>query len=115
MMEKRKLQGFSITLLAAVTSLFFLAPAAIVEVFSWLPKQVLAPIPSSSFFWKFIGLCEIAVAIGYRVYLFLSLIINIFLLFRRQAPVWLKVLVWVLFAVAVFGAVRVETELKRLH
>jgi biopolymer transport protein ExbD len=89
-----------------------MAPADIVEVFSWLPKRLLDPIPSSSRLWTLISLCEITVGIGDRFYLSLAVVLNIFLLFRKQASVWLKVFVWILFIVALLGAVRVETELR---
>jgi hypothetical protein len=115
MSDQRNRSSFLITFVVAAMSLVFMAPAAISEVFSWIPKRVLAPISSASFLWKFIGLCEIAVAIGDRFYLFLALILYIFLLLRRQVPVWLKVLVWVLFAVAVLGAVRMETEIRHFN
>jgi hypothetical protein len=115
MSDQRNRSSFLITFVVAAMSLVFMAPAAITEFFSWLPKRTLAPIPSVSFFWKFIGLCEIAVMIGGRFYLFFALLLNIFLLLRRQVPVWLKALVWVLFAVAVLGAVRMETEIRHVH
>jgi hypothetical protein len=104
-----------VTLGTAVLSLLFMAPADIVEVFSWLPKRMLDPIPSGSRLWTFISLCEIAVGIGGRFYLSLALVLNIFLLFRKQASVWLKVFVWILFIVALLGAVRVETELRHVR
>ena len=115
MSDQRNRSSFLTTFVVAAMSLVFMAPAALTELFSWLPKRMLAPIPSDSFFWKFIGLCEIAVMIGGRFYLFFALILNIFLVLRRQVPVWLKVLVWVLFAVAVLGAVRMETEIRHFN
>lgn len=111
--EKR--EHFWATLGAAVLSLLFMAPADIVEVFYCLPKRLLDPIPSSSRLWTFIGLCEIAVGLGDRFYLPLALVLNIFLLFRKRVPVWLKVSVWILLLVAVLGAVRVETEIRRIR
>jgi hypothetical protein len=111
MPEMRK--GFWVTLGTAVVSFLLMAPADIVEFFSWLPKSILDQIPSSSRVWTFFGLCEITVGLGDRFYLPVALVLNIFLLFRKQPPVWLKVFVWLLFLVAVLGAVRVETELLR--
>ncbi len=107
-------KGFWITLGTTVVSFLLMAPADIVEFFSWLPKPILDQIPSSSRVWTFVGLCEIAVGLGDRFYLPLALVLNIFLLFRKQAPVWLRVFVWILFIVAVLGAVRVETELRHV-
>src|SRR5258706_15710843 len=103
-------KGFWITLGTTVVSFLLMAPADIVEFFSWLPKPILDQIPSSSRVWTFVGLCEITVGLGDRFYLPLALVLNIFLLFRKQAQVWLRVFVWILFIVAVLGAVRVETE-----
>ena len=100
-----------VTLGAAVLSLFFMAPADIVEVFYGLPKRSLDRIPGSNF----VALTWIAVGIGDRFYLPLALVLNIFLLFRKQAPVWLKVCVWILFIVALLGAVCVETEIRHIH
>jgi len=107
-------KGFWITLGTTVVSFLLMAPADIVEFFSWLPKPILDQIPSSSRVWTLVGLCEIAVGLGDRFYLPLALVLNIFLLFRKQAPVWLRVFVWILFIVAVLGAVRVETELRHV-
>ena len=111
--EKR--ERLWVTLGAAILSICFMVPADIVELFSWLPKRLLDPIPSSTRLWTFIGLCEIAVGLGDRFYLPLALVLNIFLLFRKQAPVWLKVSVWILLLVALLGAVRVETEIKHIR
>ncbi len=79
-------KGFWITLGTTVVSFLLMAPADIVEFFSWLPKPILDQIPSSSRVWTFVGLCEIAVGLGDRFYLPLALVLNIFLLFRKQAP-----------------------------
>lgn len=108
MIDEEKREWFWVTLGAAVLSFFFMAPADIVEVFSWLPKRFLDRVPGSNF----IALCWIAVGIGDRFYLSLALVFNIFLLFRKQAPVWLKVCVWILLLVALLGAVCVETEIR---
>ena len=103
-------KGFWVTLGTAVASFLLMAPADIVEFFFWLPKSIVDNIPSSSRVWTFVGLCEITVGLGDRFYLPLALVLNIFLFFRKQAQVWLRVFVWILFIVAVLGAVRVETE-----
>ena len=115
MIHGEKREGFWGTLAMAVLSFLFMAPADIVEVFYCLPKRLLDPIPSSSRVWTFVGLCEITVGLGDRFYLPLALVLNIFLLFRKQAPVWLRVFVWILFLVALLGAVRVETELRHIR
>lgn len=115
MINGEKREGFWVTLGTAALSLLFMAPADIVEVFSWLPKRLLDLIPSSSRVRTFVDLCEITVALGDRFYLPLALILNVFLLFRKQVPVWLKVFVWILFIVALLGAVRVETELRHVR
>jgi hypothetical protein len=104
-------KGFLITRGLAGLSVLLMAPADIVEVFSWFPKRLLHLIPSGSPFWTFMGLCEITVGLADRFSLFFALVLNIVLLFRKQTPVWLKILVWALFLVAVLGAVGVETEL----
>jgi Na+-transporting NADH:ubiquinone oxidoreductase subunit NqrE len=114
MIRERDLKGVFVTLAAAVLSILLMFPADIAEVFSWIPSSVLARI-SSLRLANFIGLCEFVVALSDRFYLPLALGLNIFLLFRRKAPVWLKVLVWVLFAVAVLGAVHVETEIRHVR
>ena len=111
MMDGEKRERLWVTLGAAILSIFFMAPADIVEVFYCLPKRFLDRIPGSTF----IGLSWIAVGIGDRFYLPLALVLNIFLLFRKQAPVWLKVLVWILLFVALLGAVCVETEISHIR
>ena len=108
-------KGFWVTLGTAVASFLLMAPADIVEFFFWLPKSIVDNIPSSSRVWTFVGLCEITVGLGDRFYLPLALVLNIFLLFRKQAQVWLRVFVWILLIVAVLGAVRVETELRHVR
>ena len=115
MIHGEKREGFRVALGTAVLSLLLMAPADTVEVFSWLPKRLLDPIPSSARLWTLIGLCENTVGIGGRFYLSLALVLNIFLLFRKQAPVWLKVFAWILFMVALLGTVRVETELRHVR
>jgi len=65
--------------------------------------------------WDFEGLCEIATAVGGWVYLSGSFILNILLSFRRQAPVWLKLLLWVLFVIAIFGVMRMESEIRQIR
>jgi hypothetical protein len=104
-----------VTFAVVALSLFLSAPAIITEVFSWVPKSILSRVPYNSRFWTFVGLSEIAVAIGGPVYLFLALVLNVILLFRRQAAIWLKILVWVLFVVAVLGLLGVEAEMRRWH
>ncbi len=104
-----------VTFAVAAISLFFSAPAVITVVFSQVPQSTLGRLPGGLWFSNFVNLCWIAVVIGGGVYLFLALVLNIFLLFRRQAPVWLMALVWVVFAVGVLGEIRVQTELKHFH
>ena len=115
MIHGEKREGFWGTLGAAVLTLLFMAPADIVEVFYCLPKRLLDWIPGSTRLGTFVGLCWIAVGIGDRFYLPLALVLNIFLLFRKQAPIWLKVCVWILLIVAVLGAVCVETEISHIR
>src|SRR5258706_7359910 len=103
-------KGLWVALGTEVARFLLIAPADIVEFFFWLPKSIVDNIPSSSRVWTFVGLCEITVGLGDRFYLPLALVLNIFLFFRKQAQVWLRVFVWILFIVAVLGAVRVETE-----
>lgn len=81
MVDGEKRERLWVTLGAAVLSFFFMAPADIVEVFYSLPKRFLDRIPGSNF----IALSWIAVGIGDRFYLPLALVLNIFLLFRKQA------------------------------
>jgi hypothetical protein len=90
-------------------SLFLMAPAVIVGISSWLP------VPKVLSASNFVGLCEMTVAIGGGVYLFLALVLNGFLTFRRQVPLWSKILVWSLFAIALYGAVRVHSEFAAWH
>lgn len=111
MVDGEKRERFWVTLGAAVLSLFFMAPADIVEVFYCLPQRFLDRIPGSTF----INLCWIAVGIGDRFYLLLALVLNIFLLFRKQAPIWLKVFVWILLLLALLGAVCVESEIRHIR
>ena len=107
---KRTVKGFLITLAIAGLSLLFQAPAVIAEVYSWLPKSLLDR--TSGSFSNFVGLSEVGVAVGGGFYLILAFLLNVFLLFLRQAPVWLKVLVWVFFVVAVLGWMRVEADIR---
>src|SRR5260370_36160392 len=111
----RSLIGSLGTLAVGAIALFFCAPAVITAVFSQVPQSTLGRLPGGLWFLNFVNLCWIAVVIGGGVYLFLALVLNIFLLFRRQAPVWLMALVWVVFAVGVLGEIRVQTELKHFH
>jgi hypothetical protein len=104
-----------LTLSAAAISLLFSAPAVITAAYFWIPKSVLGRLPSGSWLWNFFGLCEIAVAIGGRFYLLLAFALNVFLLFRRQATIWLRVLVWALFVVAVLGLLGVEADLRHVR
>lgn len=77
MIKEEKRERLWVTLGAGVLSFFFMAPADIVEVFSWLPKRLLDLVPSSSRLWTFVGLCEITVGLGDRFYLPLALVLSI--------------------------------------
>ena len=72
-------------------------------------------VPSTSWLGKSFFFSWFATALGGRVYLSLALVLNIILLFLRQAPAWLKALVWVLFVVAVFGLLGVEADLRHVR
>lgn len=102
-------KGLFITFGVGALSLLLMAPADIVEVSFWL--RPLHKIAMGSHLGTVISLCEMTVVLADRVYLPLAFVLNVFLLFRRQAPVWLKVIVWILFALAVLGAVNVESEI----
>jgi hypothetical protein len=104
-----------VTVAIAAISLFFSAPAVIVAVFYRIPPSILGRLPGGLWFENFVSLCWIGVAIGGRVYLLLSCALNFFLLFRRQTPTWLRVLLWALFLVAVLGLWGVETELSHVR
>jgi hypothetical protein len=103
-----------VTFVAAGTSVLLSTPAFVAEVVSWVPKSILGAIPSGSSFWTFVGLSEITAAIGDLLYLPLALVLNVFLVFRRQ-PGWLKVFVWAFFVVAVLGAIRVGSEVSHIR
>jgi hypothetical protein len=104
-----------ITFGVTAISILFVAPAAIAEVFSWLPESIHSRFPTNSRLGNFVGLCYLATAIGGRAYLFLAFILNVFLLSRKQAPAWPKVLLWLLFFVAVLGLLGVEADLKHVR
>jgi hypothetical protein len=110
--EARSFKSSLVTFSVAALSLFFSAPAVISAVFHWVPKSITDRVPSDSRLWNFVGFSEIAVLMGGRVYLFLALVLNVTLLFRRQAAIWPKVLAWALFIVAVLGLLGVEAEVR---
>ncbi len=101
-----------VTVAIAAISLFFSAPAVITAVFSRVPQSILGRLPGGLWLANFVDLCWIGVAIGGRFYLLLSCALNFFLLFRRQTPIWLSVLLWALFLVAALGLWGVETGLS---
>src|SRR5258708_5578264 len=104
-----------VTFAVAAISLFLSSPAVVTALFSPVPQSPLGRLPHGLSFSNLFDVCWIAVVIGGGVYLFLAIVLTIFLLFRRPAPVWLMALVWVVIAVGVLGEIRVQTELKHFH
>ena len=115
MKAERNIRSLVVTIGLTAISLSFCAPAVITEVFSWIPQGILSRISYRSPLWSFEGLCEIATAAGGWVYLSGSFILNILLSFRRQVPVWLKLLLWVLFVIAIFGVMHMESEIRQIR
>jgi len=115
MKEERNIRSLIVTIGLTAISLFFCAPAVIVEVYSWIPRSLLSTIPYRyhSSLGGVVGLAWTAVVVTKWIYLSISFVLNIILLFRKQAPAWLKLLLWIPFIIAIFGVIDVVKDLNK--
>lgn len=96
----------------AAMSILLSGPAVVVECFSWNHRPLLAWISDNSPLSTLFRFCWYTAVLGDRIYLFVAGVLNVVLLVRKESPVWLKILVWAFFVVAVLGALQVGNNLR---